>query len=164
MSAPSDASRPLPAPAGLTPLPALAALGTGGLLSLMVLCNAEVGRHGGALAASLAPHGTGLVAALAVLLLWRHRGTAGGGAVPAWAYLGGLSGALTVMLTSATAITALGLSGTLALGLLGQVGFGLGADRWGWLGMPRRRATGRDLGALLLILAGSAILILGGGR
>lgn len=164
MAAPTDPIAPSAEPAGLRPLPVLAALGTGGLLSLMVLCNSEVGRHGGALAASLAPHGTGLAAAALALALLGGREAGGREAVPAWAYLGGLSGALTVMLTAATALTALGLSGTLALGLLGQVGFGLGADRWGWLGMPRRRATGRDLGALLLILAGSAILILGGSR
>ena len=68
------------------------------------------------------------------------------------------------MLTAATALTSLGLSGTLALGLVGQVAFGLAADRWGWLGLPRRPATARDGAVLALILAGSAILILGAPR
>lgn len=63
------------------------------------------------------------------------------------------------MLTSTAALTPLGLSGTLALGLLGQVAFGLAADRWGLLGLPRRRITERDAGSVLLILAGSALLI-----
>lgn len=154
-----DPAPPAPWPA---PLPLLAALGTGGLLSLMALCNAEVGRHGGPLAASLAPHATGTAAAALALLALRGQGRPGKAPpVPPWASLGGLSGALTVMLTSVTAPTPLGLSGTLALGLLGQVAFGLAADRWGLLGLPRRRATARDAAVPALILAGSAILILG---
>jgi len=37
---------------------------------------------------------------------------------------------------------------------------GLGADLWGLFGLPRRRPTLRDLAALALILAGSALIIL----
>lgn len=143
-------------------LPFLAALGSGGLLSLMVLCNAEATRHSDALTGSLLPHATGTVAALLLLAL-RPRGDGAGPAPPAppWAYLGGLSGAVTVMLSSLAANTALALSGTLALGLLGQTGFALAADRWGLLGLPRRRATRRGLLSLALILGGSGILIFG---
>ena len=143
-----------------SPLHLLAALGTGGLLSLMILCNAEVTRHAGALIGSLLPHTTGTVAAALALALL-VRGAAPGGPAPAWAYLGGLSGAVTVMLSSLAANTSLALSGTLALGLLGQAGFGLAADRWGFLGLPRRRATLRGLLSLALILGGSAVLIFG---
>lgn len=142
-----------------------AALGTGGLLSLMVLCNAEMARHGGALLSSLVAHGTGTAAAaLALVVLARGRpdGTALGRGAPPWAYAGGLSGAVTVILSSASANTSLALAGTLALGLVGQVAFGLAADRWGLLGLPPRRPTGRDLGALGLVLAGSGLVILGG--
>ncbi len=142
------------------PLHLLVALATGGLLSLMVLCNAEVARHTDALLSSLAPHATGTVAAALLLALLPHRSSTGERA-PAWAYLGGLSGAVTVMLSSVAANTALALSGTLALGLVGQAAFGLAADRWGLLGMPRRKATFRGLLSLILILGGSAILIFG---
>jgi transporter family-2 protein len=141
------------------PLHLLTALATGGLLSLMVLCNAEVTRNAGPLLGSLVPHATGTVAAGLALALLARGGT--GTRAPAWAYLGGLSGAVTVMLSSLAANTALALSGTLALGLVGQAAFGLAADRWGLLGLPRRRPTLRDLMALLLILAGSAVLIFG---
>lgn len=141
------------------PVQIAAALGSGVLLSLMVLCNAEMTRHAGPLLGSLAPHATGTVAAgLALALLARP---SGGERAPAWAYLGGLSGAVTVMLSSVAANTALALSGTLALGLVGQAAFGLAADRWGLLGLPRRKATAREVLALLLILGGSAILIFG---
>jgi bacterial/archaeal transporter family-2 protein len=148
----------------MTPRPSLplilAALGSGGVLALMVLCNAEVARVGGPVMGSLAPHATGSVAAALALLILRPR-VRPLGPVPAWAWMGGLSGAVTVMLSSVAANTALALSGTLALGLLGQVAFGLAADRWGLLGLPRRRTTPRALAALLLILAGSGVLILG---
>lgn len=141
------------------PAPLLAALGAGGLLSLMVLCNSEVTRAAGPVLGSLVPHATGTLAAgLALILL---RPGAAGGAAPGWAYLGGLSGAVTVMLSSLAANTALAISGTLALGLVGQAAFGLAADRWGLLGLPRRRATARGLLSLALILGGSLVLVLG---
>jgi transporter family-2 protein len=141
------------------PWPVLAALGTGGCLTLMLLCNAEVGRHAGALAASLVPHATGAVVAAVALALtgaaWRGRDA------PGWAYLGGLSGAVTVMVTAAAANTALALSGTLALGLVGQVLFARAADAWGLFGLPRRRMEGREAVSALLILAGSALILMG---
>jgi transporter family-2 protein len=141
-------------------LPFLVALGTGGLLSLMVLCNAEVTRHAGPVMGSLLPHATGTVAAL-VFLAVLPLAPVSEARAPAWAYLGGLSGAVTVMLSSLSANTALALSGTLAFGLVGQAAFALAADRWGLLGLPRRPATARSLLSLTLILGGSLILILG---
>ena len=141
------------------PLHLLTAFATGGLLSLMVLCNAEVTRNAGPLLGSLVPHATGTLAAGLALALLARGGT--DAKAPAWAYLGGLSGALTVMFSSMAANTALALSGTLALGLVGQAAFGLTADLWGLLGLPRRQPTGRDILALALILAGSAVLIFG---
>lgn len=150
----------------LNPLHLLAAVGTGCLLTLMVHFNGELGRYGNALFASWAAHGTGTVAAIIFLaVLWRFRqpaGTAARPEAPLWAYLGGLSGAVTVFLTAMTVNSPLALSGTLALGLAGQVLFGLAADRWGLFGLPRRKAALRDYAALGLILAGSALIILFG--
>jgi transporter family-2 protein len=141
--------------------PLLAAFATGGLLTLMVLFNGTLAAHGTPLFASWAAHGTGTVAAVLFLLMLRPRRAAGPRA-PLWAYLGGASGAVTVMLTSVTVNTVLALSGTLAVGLAGQVAFGLAADRWGLFGLPRRRPTGRDIAALALICAGSLVIIFGG--
>lgn len=148
----------------LNPLHLVAAFSTGCLLTLMVHFNGELGRYGNALFASWAAHGTGTVAALVFLgLLWMRRRppptTAEKPRAPWWAYLGGASGAVTVILTSMTVNSPLALSGTLALGLAGQVVFGLAADRWGLFGMPRRKAELRDYAALGLIIAGSAIII-----
>ncbi|MNT57922.1 hypothetical protein D3C72_1953300 [compost metagenome] len=66
------------------------------------------------------------------------------------------------MLTSFAVNSPLALSGTLALGLAGQVVFSIVADRWGLFGLPMRRPDGRDLAAMTLIIAGSALIILFG--
>lgn len=143
----------------------LAAFAAGGLLTLMVHFNGELGRYGGSLFASWAAHGTGTIAALIFVIAlrskWRAEGNAGK-SIPWWAYLGGLSGALTVMVTSHAVNSPLALSGTLALGLGGQVVFSLAADHWGLFGMPKRRPGLRDLAALGLVMAGSAVIILFG--
>ncbi len=143
-------------------LPLFAAFGTGGLLTLMVLFNGTLAAHGTPMFASWSAHGTGTVAAVGLFLAFRHRRIAAPGPglrAPLWAYLGGVSGAFTVMLTSVTVNTALALSGTLAVGLAGQMAFGLLADRFGLLGLPKRRPSSRQLAALVLICAGSLLII-----
>lgn len=150
----------------LRPVDILAALLTGGLLTFMVLLNGLMAAHTTPFFASLAAHGTGTAAAglvLAVLALTGPGRRAVGGRAPLWAYLGGLSGAVTVMLTSVTVNSALALTGTLALGLAGQVGFGLVCDRFGLFGLARRDPTPRDLAALGLIGAGALLVIFAGG-
>lgn len=152
-----------------TLVPVLAAFATGCVLTLMVHFNGELGRYGTPVFASWAAHGTGTVAAAIWLgLSWvatRVSPFASGSnaRAPLWAYLGGVSGAITVMLTSITVNSPLALSGTLALSLAGQVSFGLAADRWGLFGMPRRDSDLRDYAALALIVAGSAIIIFSAG-
>lgn len=159
----------MPAAQRPQPLHLLLAFGSGGVLTVAVFINAEVGRHGGPMFASWLAHGTGTVAALLFLaVLWRRqRGEASAartrfGKPPLWAYLGGIIGAATVMLTSTTVNTPLALAGTVALGLAGQVILSLAADFWGLLGLPRRKLDWRDLGAVILIAAGSLLIILFG--
>jgi transporter family-2 protein len=149
----------------LNPLHLLAAFCSGGLLTLMVLFNGQLGYYAGPLFSSWAAHGTGTVVATVLLIvLYRRRPSAPptAGKAPLWAYLGGIAGATTVILTSTTVNSSLALSGTLALGLAGQVIFSLAADRWGLFGLPRRRPMPRDWAALALIVAGSALIILFG--
>lgn len=136
----------------------LGAFATGGLLTLMVWFNGTLATTGSLLFASWVPHATGSVLAIAVLLVLRPA-KASNIRAPWWAYLGGISGAVTVMVTSATMNSALAISGTIALGLTGQMVFSLVADKWGMMGLPQRDPTWRDLAALTLILAGSVILI-----
>ncbi len=154
------------APRRPKPLHLLAAFGSGGLLTLMVHFNGELARYGGALFSSWTAHGVGTVVALLFLAaLYRRRSATPAGdrpGPPRWAYLGGLSGAATVMMTFATVNSPLALSGTLAFGLAGQAVFSLVADRFGLLGLPKRRPEIRDYGALVLILAGSLVILLFG--
>ena len=142
------------------PLHIAAAFGAGCLLSLMVLFNGTLAAFGSLLYASWVPHVTGTVAALVFLAVLRPKRA--GGRAPMWAYLGGVSGAVTVMLTSATLNSPLALSGTIAIGLAGQMVWSLVADWRGMFGLPRRIPGGRDWAALALIVAGSLILIIWG--
>jgi transporter family-2 protein len=139
-----------------------AAFGAGGLLSLMVLFNGTLAAYGSLFFASWVPHLTGTAAALLFLLVLRPKRTTPA-RPPLWVYLGGVSGAITVMLTSATMNSALALSGTIALGLAGQMVFSLFADMRGLFGLPQRTPTGRDYLSLSCIIAGSLILIFFGG-
>ncbi|MGL6324974.1 DMT family transporter, partial [Aeromonas rivipollensis] len=59
------------------------------------------------------------------------------------AWLGGLPGALTVVLAALCLNSPLGMAGTLALLLLGQLLFGALCDARGWFGLTRRRPRGR---------------------
>ncbi len=142
----------------------LVALLAGGLLSLMVYLNGGLAVQGGALFSSWMAHGTGTLAALLVVPLWWQAMRRTGEArepIPFWAWLGGLAGAVTVIMTSTAVNSTLALSGTVALGLAGQIVFSLAADRWGLLGMARRHLRPGDGIALVLIVAGSALVIWG---
>ena len=140
------------------PLYFAAAFGTGGLLSFMVLFNGTLAAYGSLFFASWVPHLTGTAAALLFLLALRPK-RARPARPPVWVDLGGGSGAITVMLTSATLNSGLALSGTIALGLAGQMMFSLFADMRGLFGLPQRTPVQRDYLALILIIAGSLILI-----
>lgn len=146
----------------LRPVDLVAAFATGGLLSLMVLSNGTLAAETTPFFSSLAAHGTGTVAAALLLALLPAARSVVGPRAPLWAYLGGMSGAVTVILTGVTMNSALALTGTLALGLAGQVAFSLAADRWGLFGMPRRRPTPRDLIAVAIISGGSLAIIASG--
>lgn len=145
-------------------LPFLFAFASGGILTLMAHFNGTLGRYGGAFFASWMAHAAGTVAAILFIavLFRRGEGRALKGRGPLWAYLGGLSGALTVIFTAEAVNSPLALSGTLALGLAGQVVFSLAADRWGLFGLAKRRLSLKDAGALGLIAGGSALIILFG--
>lgn len=80
--------------------------------------------------------------------------------VPHWAWLGGLPGALTVVLAAFCLNSTLGMAGTLALLLLGQLLFGALCDALGWFGLPRRRPQGMDLLATFLVMAGALLILL----
>lgn len=141
------------------------ALFAGALLALLVNYNSLLAHHTTATFASWVAHGVGAVVALALALLPLRTGRAAPAAAaptPRWFYLGGIPGALTVILAAITVNGGLTLSGTIALMLVGQVLFGLVSDSLGLLRTPRRRIGGIDLLVAVAVLAGSALIIYGG--
>ncbi|AQZ64397.1 unnamed protein product [[Actinomadura] parvosata subsp. kistnae] len=146
----------------------LLAIAGGVLLTLMTQTNAVLARHTDALYASWAAHAIGaVVALLLVLALGRRRpppqtGTDSPNRTPRWYYLGGIPGALVVVLSAVAVNSELALAGTIALMLTGQVVFGTAADRLGLLHTPRRRVTAMDLAVAGCVLAGSVLIVLGG--
>jgi bacterial/archaeal transporter family-2 protein len=142
------------------------ALGTGCLPTILLSLNSEIALYAGPLLGSWIVHGTGTLAAIVLLLLLsvaqRPRSSRPEGKPPLWAFVGGCTGAFNVML-SATAVNAgLSLSGTQAVALSGQMLFGIAADRWGFLGLPRRPVTIVDLVPAAMIVAGCLIIVLFG--
>lgn len=153
----------------VNPLYLLAAFASGCLLTLAVFFNGEAGRYGGGIFSSWQAHGVGTVVAMLLLaIIWRKERAKAAAAkaihrkAPLWAYLGGVFGGLTVILTSYSVNSPIALGGTLAIGLVGQFALSLAADHWGLLGLPKRKLDLRDGAAVLLISAGSMIIILFG--
>ncbi len=142
------------------------ALAGGLLLALMIDTNSLLAKHSTPVLASWLAHGIGAFGALVLVVL----GTSFMGASnkkegntrvkgPRWAYLGGIPGALIVMLAAVTVNSHLGLSGTIALMLVGQVLFGMLSDHLGLFGVPKRQLIFMDFWVVFLVLTGSGILI-----
>ena len=143
---------------------ALAAFAAGLLLALMIAQNGALARATDPWLGSWLAHGVGTL--VAALLWWLSPRPPTPEAAPPWAWLGGLPGALTVVLAALCLNSSLGMAGTLALLLLGQLLFGqllFGAlcDGLGWLGLARRRPSGKDALAALLVMAGALLIVLG---
>lgn len=149
-------------------LGALAAFASGLLLALMIAQNGALARATDPWLASWLAHGVGtLMAALLWALASRYSPTGTGvndagsrTQAPRWAWLGGLPGALTVVLAAFCLNSPLGMAGTLALLLLGQLLFGALCDGLGWFGLTRRRPQGLDLLAASLVMAGALLIVL----
>ncbi len=127
----------------------------------MLLTNGTLAQYGTLLFSSWVPHLTGTVLAVLILLTMRPA-RASTKRPPLWAYLGGVSGGLTVIATSAAMNSALALSGTIALGLAGQILFSLIADAKGLFGLPQRMPSAHDLAGLGLITTGALVIIFWG--
>jgi len=136
----------------------LGAFGAGGLISLILLTNGTLAQYGTLMFSSWVPHLTGSVLAVLIVLVMRPKRRSPI-RPPLWAYLGGVSGGLTILATSAAMNSALALSGTIALGLAGQIIFSLIADAKGLFGLPKRMPVWRDFAGLLLIVAGALVII-----
>ena len=82
--------------------------------------------------------------------------------IPSWAYLGGIPGALGVLLAAILVNTSLNLAGTFALMLTGQIIFSIFLDVFGLLGQPKRKLILKDFFVTLCVFVGSFIIIFSG--
>lgn len=146
---------------GRSTAPQLLAIAGGVLLALMIEFNSLLARFTSPVYASWVAHGLGGLAALALVAVFA-RARALPGRPPLWFYLGGIPGALTVILAAIAVNSRLALSGTIALMLVGQVVFGMLSDHFGLFRTPRRRLVLMDLVVSVAVLGGSALIIFGG--
>lgn len=122
-------------------------------LALQVGMNAQLRKVlGNSWSAALVSFSVGWLALLALTLAmrtsWPARETLG--AVPAWAWFGGLFGAFYVAISTIVAAE-IGAASLLALALAGQMVMALLIDHFGWLGLPENPVTSlRLLGVALL--------------
>ncbi|MCV9878110.1 DMT family transporter [Brenneria izbisi] len=142
----------------------LLAVGAGVLLTTMITTNSYLSTWNSPLIASWFAHGSGAIVAWVLMMRFGKVQTAHShstqGKPPHWSYLGGIPGALTVFLAAIAVNSPLELAGTLGLMLTGQIIFGLLSDLRGWFGVIKCRFSLLDLVSVMLILCGSALLII----
>lgn len=153
----------------------IVAIAAGLLLALMIEYNSALADDTTPVFASWVAHGLGAATALVIVALFARRPPAAGDVTvdrgsqapgaktPLWFYLGGIPGALTVILAAMTVNSSLALSGTVAVMLVGQVFFGMVSDHAGMFRTAKRRFVRADFLVVLSILTGSALIIFGGG-
>ena len=142
----------------------------GGLiLTLMIDSNSLLAKYSSPLFASWVAYGVGALVAFFLVMLapvvFRSKNkvtesiTIENKKIPLWIYLGGIPGAMTVVLSAITVNSTLALAGSFALMLLGQIVFGMFSDIFGWFGTPKKEFVFIDFVVILLILAGSSLII-----
>ena len=134
-------------------VPALLVLVAGGLVALQAPTNVMLARAGGSpVLAALISFSVGTIALLLVWLASGNRpGAAPFAALPWYAWLGGLYGAVYVGV-AAFAAPRLGLASLITIGIAGQVLTAMWLDHIGALGLPREPVNlARVAGALLVI-------------
>jgi transporter family-2 protein len=141
-------------------------MAAGALLALTLQANSQLAHDTSPVDATWVAHAVGCVVAFALTALPVNRikrdaiaAVKHGHRASLWCYLGGIPGALTVVLAVIGINGSLSLSGTLALMLVGQMAFGIGVDAMGLLGTAKRRIGGKSLSAATLVLAGSAMIL-----
>ncbi|WP_305817290.1 DMT family transporter [Photobacterium leiognathi] len=138
----------------------LLALLAGGLLALMIYLNSQLAHVTSALSASWIAHGIGAIFALGLFsLLKSNQDSPGLTRLSKLYWLGGIPGSFTVILSSMTVNSKLGLSGTLALALVGQFGFSMVSEHFGFFKLRKREFTFIDITPIALVITGSLVLI-----
>jgi transporter family-2 protein len=146
-------------------IPVVLAIVGGVILAVMIALNSQLYAYVSPLEASWIAHGTGALAAFLLLaFVFRRTGKEKEEQfAPWWAYLGGIPGALLVVLAVITVNSYLGITGTLVLSIVGQVLFGLLSDQFGWFGLERHPVTQSRMLSVVPILAGAIMIVIAKG-
>jgi len=134
----------------------------GCLLALMIQVNSILAANTSSLNASWFAHAIGALTAWCLILAINSKPVTLNEKKekpPIYFYLGGIPGALTVILASIAVNSDIGLSGTLALGLIGQLLFSMVCEVFGLFRLEQKQFRVNDLLPILLISAGSLLLI-----
>jgi transporter family-2 protein len=134
-------------------LPMLLVLFAGGMIALQAPTNAMLARVGGSpVLAALISFAVGTIALFCAWLASGNRpGSAAFAGLPAYAWLGGLYGAIYVAV-AAYAAPRIGLAALITIGIAGQIAVALFLDHIGALGLTREPINvGRIAGAVLVV-------------
>ena len=138
------------------------AISAGMLLALMIAYNSQLAGYSSPVAAAWIAHGIGTVVAILLVFVLtgkQKKSLKVENKPPLWSYLGGVPGALTVVLAAITVNSRLGLSSSLALMLVGKIMFGFFCDGLGLLGAKKRRLRFYDFIIGFTIFIGSLLII-----
>jgi transporter family-2 protein len=140
-------------------LPILLVLLAGGMVALQAPTNVMLAKAGGSpVLAALISFAVGTAALIVVWLASGNRPNAAPfAALPWYAWLGGLYGAVYVAV-AAFAAPRLGLASLITIGIAGQILMALWLDHLGALGLPREPISLARVGGALLVVAGVVLV------
>lgn len=140
-------------------LPIALVLVAGAMIALQAPTNVMLARAGGSpVLAALISFAVGTASLLVVWLASGNRpGPAAFGALPWYAWLGGLYGAVYVAI-AAYAAPRLGLASLVTIGIAGQIVMALWLDHFGALGLPGQPITATRVIGALLVVAGVVLV------
>lgn len=137
-------------------------------LAIMIALNSSLAAFSSPLLASWAAHGIGAITAFGISICasWlKHKSLCifGSKTTRYWAYLGGIPGAMTVVLAAITVNSPLGLSGSITLIMAGQILFSMICDTFGLMGLPKRTMSISEWFSLCLMGFGCLLVLFGQG-
>jgi transporter family-2 protein len=141
----------------------LVMIGGGVLLAFQSPINAGLGRNIGTYEAALISFLVGSLGTLVAALLFGKGNLRAVTSVPAWQLVGGLLGAIYIILII-VAVPRLGVTTLMVSVLLGQLASAMVIDHFGWFGMTVRPITWNRIAALPLLAAALALMNLPTGR
>lgn len=131
----------------------------GGLIAAQAPINAELGRSTGTLAAALVSFTFGTIALAAIVVLSGKAGGLSSTFDVSWYYLlGGFLGAIYVF-NALVAVSVIGAGGVAAATIFGQLAASVAIDRLGLFGLDEIPLTPERLLGVVLLLAGTILVV-----